>query len=85
MLEIKCDEEDSSMNLDLAKFFDFCCKHELVLEFGKDIKVFDNSKLENHILRFSLSDFHFPKNLLRELKEKMERIEAQRNPYEVDG
>ncbi len=72
MIDIKDEESDTSMSLDLARVFDYCCKNNLSFEFCENsIHVYKSFK-ESQVMTINFTDLHFPKNLLRALKERIE-------------
>ena len=71
---LKCtDEEDTdpSMSLDMTKFLNFCCENGFTLEFYDKANIIIK-KADIPLLNFYFSDFFYPKNLMRTLKEKLE-------------
>jgi hypothetical protein len=74
MIDLK-DEEDTenSMSLDMRKFLHFCCKVGLTLDcYDKANIIVRLDKKE--LLNLDFSDFYYPKNLLRTVKERINEV-----------
>lgn len=64
------EEESAELNLDHSRFFDYLCKNYLSMDCRPEsIRFWKNGTL---ILQISFSDLHYPKNLLKILKDELE-------------
>ena len=74
MIELKEEEDDTqpSMNQNMMRFMHFCCENKLVIKFQDTMKIVVLSEDSTQpLMNLEFSDFYFPKNLLKILKEKL--------------